>query len=285
MNYEQAHKLLHHATTGKFLGQRQLCNATTLLGFTGNSGAWRDIELHLFSKHILTWFPDGSIKLDNKGWWKRTTIERYNKYLPQGFRVQQWRPYWYLDTPTGTRLWNNGATFTREGYNVAHDAPHLRRLRELSFLGLRNQVRVFADMYTELLVDGAMSAMVGQDKHFCTYCFSERTLERVLPEHLLSHVQELVPPTNLIESALKHAGPRPDKNFLRELLGACWTESQVMTRKVRTKKAAIAQAEALMTHEGPRPNTDIKPRHHRKLLRELLEEFLLTGLGFEKMAE
>jgi hypothetical protein len=279
MNYERALKTLNHARTGKTLYKKKLENETWLERVTQLDEAEYLVDLVLFNKHILTWYPDGSIALDNKGFWRRTTLDRFNNYLPSGFRVWQCSPYWYLKTPRGVLPYRNEITLTADG----NDPGLPRTMTCLNAFKLKDEVRKYCQFYANQLVSGRISEQVG-----CAGCV-DRELSRIgEQEHLLAHVRDKTTPSCIIMRAADTAeigSGTLGKSILHEVLKASWKENQVIWRRPRSKKAVVARTEALMTSDDL-PNLSFGlPREHIVNLWLCLEYYILTMFRFERMQE
>ena len=68
------------------------------------------ITLHNTDIYRINWSHSGSstITLDSGGYQTVTTKDRMNRFLPLGYRVYQKDFDWYLQTPEGTREYQDG---------------------------------------------------------------------------------------------------------------------------------------------------------------------------------
>jgi hypothetical protein len=290
MNYKRALATLHHARTKKLLPKKKLENATWLTQSVEMDSGDRLIDLVLFNKHILTWYPNGDIALDTQGWMYRTTKDRYNKYLPSGFRIWQDRPFWFLKTPIGVLPFRNGMHLNEVGVDKA--LPD--EMNGMSATMIRQQIEEYAKLYTNRLVSGRIPADLVLNR--CLACVTHKQ-DDATPKwksHLLQHLKDKTTPALLLIFAVNNAetGARVfntppyalTRQFLWDIVKASWTESQQIWRKPKSYKAMIARTEAIMTSDTL-PRLDIVPRIFLRQLRMLMEDYLFESLYFERMTD
>lgn len=129
MDYGQAQCLMDEHTRrihkgGGFLrglnqNAKKLKNETWLLRGAQSTGGLVYV-LELFKKPILHFYPD-RVELNDHGYFSRTTHDRFNEYLPRGFRV--WGQYipWlkrtlgFVKTPVGVFPYNMPLRFSYDG--------------------------------------------------------------------------------------------------------------------------------------------------------------------------
>jgi hypothetical protein len=303
VNYDRAEKTCRHASTNKPLASKALCNKTRLVRrqVPGTTQDMIDyIDLELFGKVILTWQPDGNLVLSSCGYKTVTTKDRYARYLPQGFRVWQDRPYWYLSTPSGTRIFHDDMEVNACG----EDLHRSDEFNQLDAHDLYAQVLEYAKLYANELVAGRLTNSRAID--VCGECVrlnisppTALEMDIAQQNHLLSHLRtkDLVPGFALAAVSRTSSPAKPvwlmsdgkndrymTRSFLRQVIEASWKESQVLWRKPKTKRALIDQTEALMTREDL-PRLDLRPRYYRKNLQMLIEDFLLETFGYERMED
>lgn len=66
-----------------------------------------------FSTHIVTYFKNNLIKIDNGGWSSSTTKKRLNEYTP--FNVSATNGRWHVFTSDGVFIFSRGMMFTEDG--------------------------------------------------------------------------------------------------------------------------------------------------------------------------
>lgn len=71
------------------------------------------IAVQHFSTAVVSFYPDGSIALDNGGYQSSTTKKRINMYSP--FAVEQTKGIWYVHTPTGVYRFARGMRLNKDG--------------------------------------------------------------------------------------------------------------------------------------------------------------------------
>ncbi len=81
--YAEAHDILDNARDHSRV---PLCYATELTNGTGDGPT---IVHHRTA--IVTYLPDGSVRLDGGGWASRTTADRMHRFTPHGVRVNNRR--------------------------------------------------------------------------------------------------------------------------------------------------------------------------------------------------
>lgn len=267
MNYERALKTLVHGRTKKPLEWKKVGNETWLHRVVSADGGPHLVDLVLFGKHILTWKPNGNIALDNKGWWTRTTKDRYHQYLPAGFHLFQDRPFWFLHTPTGTRVFRKGMELTPEGFDVTTPLTKLHDARNVQL-----QVHLYVREYIKRLLRGELQKPGGSGD--CATCLAN---DRTTADHVYEHLQNDTFPSSLL---LNRVTWLP---VLADAVGLLWQENQKIWRRPRTRKAFAERAEAVILMETPPPTT--RPDAHARALRRQLQDFLLETFGFEEMAD
>ncbi len=99
---------------------KKLKNRTWLC--TGGDGYY----LELFGKRIIYWQKE-SFELQDHGFFSRTTHDRFNEYMPRGFRVhgvtypflrKVWGPVGMITTPKGTYPYAMPMRFKYDGYSA-----------------------------------------------------------------------------------------------------------------------------------------------------------------------
>ena len=291
MNYARALATLKHARTGKNLPKKKLENATWLHAVVGDGGHERLVDLVLFDKHILTWHPNGDLALDTHGWMLRTTKDRYNKYLPSGFRVWQYRPFWFIKTPQGTLPFFNGMVLSPTGGELT--LPD--EMCTGDAVALQKKIGEYAQLYAARLVNGIISRDPEVDCPVCRH----RTGETAKPTHatrahILDHVKHETTPKSMVIEALNSTESgarcfqRPNRQmtrtFLTDVIYASWHENQSIWRRPKSKRALVARTEILMTEENL-PRLDIVPRAYVVNIRMLIEDYILEQLCFERMPD
>ncbi len=85
---------------------RKLAHNTTLLVDLDVTEEAIYIQYH--NTEIITFYSDGSVRLNSGGWETSTTKARFNAFLPKGITVFQNATHWYVETPAGTFEFEDG---------------------------------------------------------------------------------------------------------------------------------------------------------------------------------
>lgn len=286
MNYERALATLNHARTGKRLERKKLENATWVQLVNGEPPC---IDLTLFQKHILTWYPNGDIAIDNHTYWAYTTKDRLNKYMPSGFSVWQNKPYWYIRTPAAVLPYYNRMHLTSKGLDLA--VPD--QVHDVGVIDMKRRAHEYAKAYAARLVNGKIARAPD-----CLDCRlddgSPLTMEDRL--HALRHMNRSEFPSNIAIKAMMettvgdrhhfHRGNAVSSSFLRDMLHKSWEEAQVFWRKPRTKKELIRQTEKKMTSDLDFSFPPNAPSEYRTNFRTMVEDYFLEYIiGFERMSD
>lgn len=93
MDYQTAEAKL----TGRCYNQRKIGNNTYLV--RGEDS----IHVRLHKTNIITFFPDGRVKLNSGGWRTVTTKARINEFMSTGWYLQQKNYDWFLQRYDGTQ--------------------------------------------------------------------------------------------------------------------------------------------------------------------------------------
>lgn len=279
-------KELQHARTGALLAQKKLCNATWLRHCVSTEDGDEYAALELFSKHILSWYPDGSIRLNSCGYRTHTTKDRLDRYLPSGFRVLQYKPYWYLDTPTGARPFIDRMLITDKGHIKKHSlVAEYDSLNYLDALWLRRRIHEYATTYVKSFCAGRIAF-----DDMCAKCSEARKHSPHDGErtHALAHITSSTAPATMLHRARQLAYHR-DRSFTRwspaqlgAVIDAGWAHAQLFWRRPKNKKELIAQTELRMT-AAQGGALDLRPYDYRVSLRAMLEDHLLAIFSFEAM--
>jgi hypothetical protein len=85
---------------------RKLAHNTTLLVDLDVTSEGLFIQYH--STEIVTYYSDGSVRLNSGGWQTSTTKARINAFSPKGINVWQQLGSWYVTTPNGDFEFEDG---------------------------------------------------------------------------------------------------------------------------------------------------------------------------------
>lgn len=105
MNYQEASDKLGNKD------KRRLRERNTYLLREDN--AFGDIfYVRYHATNILAFLPDGSVKVNNGGWYTVTTKQRLNEYLPYGYRISQRKGQWFISSPSDEFEFENGTNLS-----------------------------------------------------------------------------------------------------------------------------------------------------------------------------
>jgi hypothetical protein len=119
---------------------RKLAHNTTLLV---NLEEVYDIGIQYHNTEIVTYYENGSVRLNSGGWQTSTTKARFNAFLPRKISVWQNLGAWYVTTPNGDFEFEDGmvisdiAEWGEGGYtdakvaDVKGDAKEYRRQKRV----------------------------------------------------------------------------------------------------------------------------------------------------------
>ncbi len=283
MNYNQAKRIMdEHAANVQRSGgaaaatalpyKKRLKNATWLERETWDEPLqWeRDrsdkvVEIYtlsLFRKTIITFSPE-HMELEDHGYFSRTTHDRFNEYLPQGFRV--WgstpsqmasvnRPLGYIKTPRGVFPYAMPMTFTYDGELLVSSAvagPLTRQARKV-VEALPQYIKNYLNTSENRIMNASMPDPDGIGRCILENEFRDAfLLEALLPTHEGLRVQDAIV-------------------FLQHGAG--------IFKKPRTREEIARHAEATILYAHKIPILPKRTLH--RIFREALENTLLYRLGF-----
>lgn len=256
-------------------------------------------EIECYRDRILSFYPDGSLLLDNHGRWNsRVLRDRFHQVLPEGGRISSWRlscfvaplqrvafsrAVWTLRIPGyGTFPWKNNADYNQFGRPTSLCADLLERNAST----LVGEVQEFAKVTVKALLRGDLwSAETCYD---CLYAFSQLDTrdaftrnnpppQHLMQRHLLKHIESGIPSLPLL---LRVCDSR-NKDAAMAVRGMT-REFRDMWTYARTNRAKARQMELSMLHPEMK-NIPAHPTQYARLLRWRLTEDMLEALGFEVM--
>ena len=156
-------------------------------------GDTKYIRLH--NTDILT-FKNGSVVLNTGGWKTLTTKDRFNSFLPDGFRVSQSKSIWYLND-----------SIYYDGITIKNNAIVKLLLKDKKAEKLLKQIAAYCKKLKEL------KKLPEPSSGDCWYCSMQETktgkpLGEITKnsDHLQYHLKEKYIHGSLILNALKWAG-------------------------------------------------------------------------------
>jgi hypothetical protein len=165
------------------------------------------IAVMLHNTDVVTYFPNGDIKLNSGSWRTVTTKDRINKYAP--IRLWAHKGQWYATPP-----WSNETKiFFQDNMVIRPDGTYsgaMSTTQAKAEQKLRERVRKYAKGYIVALKAGKIDSPNSGD---CWYCFFTDTgtgkpLGEVTKnsEHLLSHIRTKYYVPSLAWNALRAMG-------------------------------------------------------------------------------
>lgn len=274
MDYAEAHDIMekhHHNVAGKkgvlarvSPREKRLCNKTWLMHHADGS-----YGLKLFSTEILTWAPD-HFAMNDGDWFARTTFDRFNTYLPRGFKVHGIRiplrlgTVAIVTTPDGTYPYNMPESFMYDG-------------------------RLASERSNPMYTNQAMPALQAINAY--VHEFLNRLFTRKLPRKFTPLEQSRAVATALLEGVYSskllpylmegsYEVGIPPHIGLGNLLEALARYGICSTRTARNKEEVALQTELTLSHGFTKVELAIKTHVLRKELRKALFHYLVTALGF-----
>lgn len=253
-----------------------------------------DIALRYFATDILTWSPDGGVRIDS-GWFlaSRCTREKINEYLPKGWRLwthdtafskrhfvatigdygwngKEWASTWAV--PYATRVWykHGSASHVFTKFNAA---------------SMLKQAADYVKNCAQALLDGRLSKDTVQHKVFDQFVNAWETVRGEAREHLI--LETLAEESNInmatVASVIRFVNQR--HHFVQKA-ESYWKEYFEYTdaKKDRTQKGLIARVAFEMKHEGMCERYKKNSKEYAEFRNDLLfagETLFLEGLGFE----
>lgn len=211
MNYTT----LNEQLTGRCKDRRKLANNT----YAERRGDG-EIAIRLHATDILTFHADGSVGVDTGGWHTRTTKDRLNEYLPNGYRIVQDRSQWYWvdgGNWAGKFHFSDGDTINAHGA-VVSQAPLDAEDKNKAML---KRIDKYAKLYGKAL---PLDRPSGGD---CFYCHLRKPDGKAIgdamdtlhadgsvtveptTDHLLSHMDEGYVVPSLAYNAMQERGAGP----------------------------------------------------------------------------
>ena len=170
-------------------------------------------------------------------------------------------------TGTGSHPWKNGAIFDING----HRDDVIAGVNDMDANALCRAIQVYSREASDALVRGELEG------HSCGKCFAaavstERSAEA--KQHMLEHVLNRSLSLELLADAIS-----AQSSEVAEACRLLMKENWVMWKPLRSDKQRAARTEKLLLNTG-RPLA-ARPPKYKKMMRWLLENFLLQQFGFE----
>lgn len=291
LTFARAKEFMDGRRKGSEHDQAKLENQTYLKRFVLGREDVESFGVMLFGKLILELFQDGKIYVRDHGYFGHTTHDRFNKYLPRGFRVHGETirafgtgPFGFLSTPTGVKPYRD------EMYlNEAGDLLYRRSNLEPFVTGPYNGYNCRAVMYAipgyaaelmKKLYSGTMERPAEARCEVCERWPSSNRHNWFGGECAAVHIQENVMCSELLETALL---TKEQRGHALDCLRVLWKDGYVRIHQKSRKLDDVADRMEYWVKyekEGPLPSTD--PRPHRPRFRRNVMEGLAEALGCER---
>lgn len=248
------------------------------------------IEIELFTKPIIIYYPDGTFQVDNHSYWKsQCTRDRFRSFLPGNSHISNWGfrshdtytsmtgdmhyAWAFHMSPWGSKIWANNELYDFRG----HRKSLSDKMNEVNANELLSNIRTYSNTAIDALYSGELAA-----KSSCSRCSLSVAQIRVhndglaIPDadHVLQHVQEGDLQFPLVWLAASHSR-RPMHTQAVDLQRP---ENYPLWKYARTKTALALRVQRTMLQPGLVPT--IHPSQFRKTLRWNISSMLLDLFGF-----
>lgn len=246
--YREAVAMLEHAGNGRLLERKKLGNNTygRLVHPDGEVLDAPEVRVMLHGTDVVTFLPDGTVRLDSGGWRTVTTKERMNRFAPN-VSVYSARGVWYVRTLRSRRFvdmveevrFYDGLTYDPSTGAIVSDGPALDAEveREDAKRRLKERVRAFVRLledeeHARALVDQALEG--GTWTGDCWYCLMRDEDGVPLGDatgahwHLEQHLED------------EYVVPSLLRNAFRERYGAAAGDTQLWVLAMDVKEGRAA---------------------------------------------
>jgi len=292
MNYAQALERLTKPTNKpqKNLGHRLVLRRTDEFGTEGKKEK-PTIKLRYFNTDIITYHPDGGVEIDDGGYLtSQCTLQKFNEYLPRGWRL------YTVDLKYSPKRVTGILSLRGDAWQHIRSMPYSKHIKfyengrpDLEGVNQKNAAELLpkvADM-TEKTVDFFLAGKCTRypmDWERMTSFLSRDLGSREADENFevmtLAYLDEAISPSALMRAVVERWCPV----LYRDYCTLYWDEVYQYTGKPRTRKEAVEQLQFQMrggTQHLRAPRNSKEFFDLRNTLRTVLEEFLLENLGFE----
>lgn len=192
--------------TGRIRESHKTGNNTYLQRREGGS-----IALKLHKTDIITWYPDGSMKLDSGGWRTMLTKQRMNNYLPRHLQIFTDKGVWYMggswNDKSQSKVFQDGIIIRPDGTveNAGVSDPKADKV-------LKAKVKAYAKLCADSF---PLPYPDGGDCWFCHMKTEDgKTLgDSTHSDHISSHLEESYVVPSLVYNAMVEAGYDPGRNM------------------------------------------------------------------------
>lgn len=247
-------------------------------------------SLKLFDKTIISFYST-HLKMHDRGFFSRTTHDRFNEFLPRGFRVwgttfrELRRLLGFIKTPAGVFPYNMPARFRYSGENLDSMTPLASEAAHL--------LPSYLDQYLSYLLsrhNEALSPIQEEEEDLFLDLFESHNPSGDPDSGVSSSnaamavVRNKFYPTLVRRAAQLHGLPDKFADVLNsplEIATLLVKEGASAFKRVRTKADLAQQTERVIEHRMPIPV--IREPTLRKQLKTCLNQYMLDVLGFDKV--
>jgi hypothetical protein len=249
------------------------------------------IEIEFFTKPIIIYYPDGSFKVNNHGYWRsQCTRDRFSSFLPGFGRISSWSfrrfetynsmvgdtqyAWTFSSSMHGSKIWNNDQVYDAQRHR--EDLPE--ELNSIDANDLIEKIRTYANASIDALFRGDLDTRSACSRCLLAVAAMRQNGDRldILNElHILTHViaQDLQWPLIWIAAA---KSKRPMHVQAVDLL---LPENRPMWKYAKTARERAARVQRYMLQPGL--TFTVHPSHFRKTLRWNMTAMLLSAFGFD----
>ena len=293
MDYAKAVEKLVNAHTGKLQETKWVANNTFLR--RNEIGGESVVELIFIGaetqgekrtpshpRHRIILWAKNHFRLNFCGHKTVTTYDRFNRFMPQGFKAWGYRDTKrtcnggdsFLQTPTGTRLFNEPLKLSYDGTVLEPGCLNL-----FDGQATRAKIHQYAIEYSRKFCKLKIS------KATCDHCLITHRTEAFFP-HLLKHVEDGTMPSSILRIAAARLSFMPlrgldmTSEFLDMLIEVGWKENKTLRQKPTEEEPMLDYVVQLLRDEIV--PSSVKPAYYRKTIRTIVEDFLLDTFGYER---
>ncbi|CAK0779623.1 hypothetical protein CCP2SC5_920019 [Azospirillaceae bacterium] len=182
--------------------------------FIGNNTVEYYIEngrfIRLHTTDILV-FSGDSIRISSGGWQTRTTKERINKYLPQGYRLFSEDGFWFISHAGSRFPFKDGMVIDLKN-NTADSGNYHKALT--AFKLEKKNLTYFVEKYAAALHGGTLPLPGAGDCFICQIAANNPDYKNY--DHIQSHIDEFYLVPELIWAACRSTGNEYYLRYVQE---------------------------------------------------------------------
>lgn len=247
------------------------------------------IEIELFTKNIITRYPDEAFIVNNHGYWKsQCTRDRFRSLLPSYGSISSWMfkehstyndncgtsnyAWAFWRSGYGSKIWKNEVVYDMQG----HREDQSEALNQIDANELLSKIRSYADEAIKALYIDDLPAdcvkcnaiVEGARRHGDLVALSD------MRDHVLQHVMLGEPTFGIVWASARKSGRPMHEQAVEVLQRRHWP----LWKPARTTAALAARVQHRMLYPELEPN--VHPSRFRKTLRWNVAEMLLNIFDF-----